>query len=298
MGRVTRVAVLGCWAAAVMAEQQPAFDAASVRVVKLASRPAFGNSGGPGSSDPSRIHLCCVGMFSLLMRAYDVQLDQISAPAWVMDNMGPNLYQIDATMPADTTAAQFQLMMRSLLEERFHLKIHREKRSFAGYALVVQESGAKLRESKPGAPAAGPVIPGLTPLPPGPQIVISLGRGMVVVRGQEKPIADLVKGMGRLIAQAQGEDPNDFSSPKPRVLDRTGLTGKYDFTLRFACDACQFGAVNGAAAGPPPSGEVGADAPNLFVAIERQLGLSLVKTRDIVLETIVVDHVEKTPTAN
>jgi len=125
-------AVLVCFTAPLTLGQQPAFDAASVRVVKLASHPVFGNKGGPGTSDPGRIHLCCVGMFSLLMRAYDVEIDQIIGPAWIMENMRPNLYQIDATMPGNTTKVQFQLMMRKLLEERFHLQLHLEKRSFRG----------------------------------------------------------------------------------------------------------------------------------------------------------------------
>jgi hypothetical protein len=116
MRAFARTAFLGCLTAAMtagqQAGQQPAFDAASVKVVKLAIHPVFGSSGGPGTSDPGRIHLCCVGMFSLLMRAYDVELDQMIGPSWIMENMGPNLYQVDATMPVDTTKARYQLMMQ------------------------------------------------------------------------------------------------------------------------------------------------------------------------------------------
>src|SRR5580698_497737 len=126
MQGLARIAALACFTVATCFAQQPAFDAASVKAVNLASHPTFGNSGGPGTTDPGRIHLCCVGMFSLLMRAYDIQIDQISGPSWIMDNMGPNLYQVDATMPAQTTKAQFQLMMQSLLADRFHLTVHRE----------------------------------------------------------------------------------------------------------------------------------------------------------------------------
>ena len=88
-------------------------------------------------------------MFSLLMRAYDVELDRIIGPSWIMENMGPNLYQVDATMPPDTTKARYQLMMQQLLQERFHLEIHREKRNFPGYELVIAEGGPRLKESKP-----------------------------------------------------------------------------------------------------------------------------------------------------
>src|SRR5271155_1259065 len=129
--------LLSGFSVAISSGQGPAFEVASVKPVNLASHPVFGNRGGPGTADPGRIHFCCVGMFSLLMRAYDVELDQIIGPSWIMENMGPDLYLVDATMPADTTRAQSQLMMRNLLEERFHLEVHREKRNFPGYELVV-----------------------------------------------------------------------------------------------------------------------------------------------------------------
>src|SRR5580693_9585297 len=119
MRALAQAAFLGCVAAVMALAQESTFDAASVKVVKLGSHPAFGNRGGPGTADPGRIHLCCVGMFSLVMRAFDVEIDQIVGPAWIMENMGPNLYQIDATMPAGTTREQFQLMMQNLLLERF-----------------------------------------------------------------------------------------------------------------------------------------------------------------------------------
>jgi len=301
-----RTALFGCITAAVTLGQQPTFDAASVKLVKLASHPVFGNSGGPGTADPGRIHLCCVGMFSLLMRAYEVELDQIIGPAWVMENMGPDLYQIDATMPRDTTRAQFRLMMQDLLQDRFHLEIHREKRTFPGYELVVAEVGPKLRESRadpnpvmqdtrqmPKRGADGALV-----LPAGPQMFTSFGRGVIIVQVQEKPLSDLVRGMGRLIAQSLGEDPNDFASRKPRVVDKTGLAGKYDFTLRFSCDACQFAVANGAMAAPPKPGDPSSELPNIFVALQRQLGLKLVKVKGIPLDVIVVDHVDKAPTAN
>lgn len=209
-------------------------------------------------------------------------------------------------MPVDATKTELQFMMRNLLLDRFHLAVHREKRNFPGYELIVTEEGPKLKESAPNTDAAFPdtsqmpkrTADGTLALPPGPQMFTSLGRGMVIVQAQEKPIGDLVKGMGRLIAQSLGEDQNDFASRKPRVVDKTGLTLKYDFTLRFACDRCQSGAANGALAAPPGPTDSPGGLPNLFVALQRQLGLKLVKVKDIPLDVIVIDHVDKTPTAN
>lgn len=292
-----RIVILGCLMAALGLAQRPSFEAASVKAVNLATHPTFGNSGGPGTTDPGRIHLCCVGMFSLLMRAYGVQIDQIGGPSWIMDNMGPNLYQIDATMPPGTTKEQFQLMMQNLLAVRFHLTVHQETRDFPGYDLVVAKDGPKLKAA---APDPNAVHAGA--LPPGPQMLTSLGRGMVRVQVQQKPLADLIKGMGSLIAQSMGADPTDFASRKPRVRDKTGLTGTYDFTLEFACEGCRGLGANlplggGGAADVPPA-DAGAWLPNIFVAIEKQLGLKLEKTRDIPLDVIVVDHVDKVPTEN
>ena len=300
------VAILGCLIVTIATGQQPNFDVASVRVVNPESHPAFGNSGGPGTSDPGRIHLCCVGMFSLLMRAYDVKIDQILGPSWIMDNTGPNLYQIDALMPASTTRAQFRLMMQNLLRERFHLRIHRQKRNFPGYELLIAQGGPKLKESRPDPNAA---VPGTSPmpkrsddgslvLPPGPQMFISLGRGTIIVQAQEKPVSELVKNLGRLIAQSLGENPGDFASPKPRIIDKTGLTGENDFTLRFSCEGCQFAMINGALGALPGPADSSDRVPDIFAALKTQLGLRLVKIKDIPLDVIVVDRVDKAPTAN
>jgi uncharacterized protein (TIGR03435 family) len=306
MPAFARTAFLSCLTAAMTLGQQPTFDAASVRVVKLATHPIFGNRGGPGTSDPGRIHLCCVGMFSLLMTAYDVELDRIFGPSWIMENMGPNLYQVDATMPPDTTKARYQLMIQQMLRERFHLQIHREKRNFPGYELVIAEGGPKLKESRADLDAAADTsefpkrnAKGMLLLPPGPQMLTSLAWGVIIVQVRQKPIGDLVKVMGRMINQSLGENPNDFASPKARVLDRTGLTGTYDFTLRFSCELCQFAATNGAVAPPTPlPADSPGGEPSIFVALRKQLGLNLNKVKDVPLDVIVVDRVEKTPTAN
>jgi uncharacterized protein (TIGR03435 family) len=304
-----RGALLACLIMGTGFGQPFTFEAASVKAVNLAAHPTFGNSGGPGSNDPGRIHLCCVGMFSLLVRAYDVELDQIIGPSWIMDNFGPNLYQVDATMARGTTKTQFQRMMQSLLMERFHLQVHHETREFPGYDLEVAKGGPKLKEQKPEPSATVPDAPpqrgadGSFLLPPGPQMLTSLGRGMVRVQVQEKPIGELVTGMGRLFAQSQGLDPSDFASRKARVIDKTGLTGTYNFTLEFACEGCR-----GLGANSPMAGTSAADSPTatdpggglatIFVALEKQLGLKLVKTKGIPLDVIVIDRVAKIPAGN
>lgn len=302
-----RIALPGFLAIATAMAQQPTFDAVSVKTVNPGAHLTFGDRGGPGTNDPGRVHMCCPGMYYLLMTAYDVEIDRLFGPDWIMENTGPNLYEIDATMPPTTTKARYRLMMQQFLKDRFHVAIHHETRNFPGYELVVAEGGPKLKESKPDPNAVlldmsqpqkrnanGAVV-----LPPGPQMLTSLGWGVIVVQAQQKPLADFVGVLGRMINQSLGENPNDFHSPKSRVVDRTGLTATYDFTLRFSCELCQFAAVNG---GLPPPNPLPADSPggepSIFTALQKQLGLKLNKVKEVPLDVIVVDRVEKVPTAN
>jgi uncharacterized protein (TIGR03435 family) len=285
MRTVPRTPVLASLLVALALAQQPAFDVASVKVIDPATRPAFGHSGGPGTADPGRIHYCCDAMITLLTRAYGIQSDRVSGPDWLADFGGPNRYTIDATMPPDTTKAQFQSMLQSLLVERFHLKVHHETRNFPGYDLVVAKDGPKLKELAPIPKAADtpPQTPALKNgeivFPPGPRMMSWGGSGGMRIEAQEKSIGDLASALGSMITQAQGANLMDFSIPKARVTDKTGLIGRYNFTLEFA-------------------GDPASDLPTVFVAIEKQLGLKLEKTKDIPLDVIVVDHVDKTPTGN
>jgi uncharacterized protein (TIGR03435 family) len=220
-----------------------------------------------------------------------------------MENFGPNLYVVDATMPPDTSKAQYRLMLQQLLKERFHLEVHREKRNFPGYELVAAEGGPKLKESKPdpNVPVEEPNVnaAGKLVLTKGPQMITSLGWGFITVQVQQKPIGDVAKEMGWMINKSLGENANDYASPKARVLDRTGLNSTYDFTLRFSCELCQFAVANGAVmpATPPPADSPGGE-PSIFRAVQKQLGLKLNKVKDIPLDLIVVDRVENMPAEN
>ena len=135
-------------------------------------------------------------------------------------------------------------------------------------------------------------------------------------------MAEFVADLGGLIARSQGKGagPED---PRPRVVDKTGLTGKYTFILEYY-DAVMASAIAGLRAGPSPAGTVAAlpglraaenpgggggatdnQAPtaadpaggaDIFHAIRKQLGLRLDNTADVPLGVIVVESVDKTPT--
>jgi uncharacterized protein (TIGR03435 family) len=220
-------------------------------------------------------------------------------------------------MPPDTTKEQFNRMLQNLLIERFHLVYHRETRSFPGYALVIDKDGPKIREVKPGtegdpgqpadvrATFSAPRGSDGFPEVPGPR-TISIGGtgGQTRTKYQERTMAEFISNLGFLIGSSQGRGVLD-GFLQPRVIDKTGLAGKYTFILEyhsagmanlqgsmpFRTDADPGGASQPGASDPDGS-------PNIFTAIQKQLGLRLDKTADVPTEVIVVESVDKTPTAN
>jgi uncharacterized protein (TIGR03435 family) len=230
--------------------------------------------------------------------------------------MESGVYEINAIMPPTTTKEQFQSMLRNLLAERFHLRVHHETRNFPGYDLVVAKGGPKLKEVTPD-PNPAPIPPGPSVmgnddfpiLPPGPHTAQILSGGNWRFKYQERSMADLAATLPLMIVRGQGISMlSDSGTRRPRVTDQTGLNGKYDFTLEFSCSAC-FATVTVSASAipaPRPPGDISAEeaasepagGPTVFAAVEKQLGLRLEKTKDIPLDVIVVDRIDKVPTEN
>jgi uncharacterized protein (TIGR03435 family) len=307
-----RIVLAAALAASCSFSQPTSFDTASVKVVDLTKPPTGGISGGPGSSDPGRIHFGRATMEQLLERAYGVASDQVSGPPWISDFMGKDFYEVTATLPPGTTKEQFQIMMQNLLAERFHLVIHREPRNYPGYELSIAKDGPKLKESAPDPAVAADAAPqhptfakdGSIVLPRGPQALVTMSAGKLKLKYQEQSLTTFVKNLGAMVSQTLGVDAMELRTPRARVIDKTGLSGKYDFTLECACAGCRglsgmmgdlpkLREQTATAANPEPNG-----LPNIFVALEKQLGLNLEKTRDVPLDVIVVDRVDKVPTAN
>jgi uncharacterized protein (TIGR03435 family) len=286
-----RFVVLGCWVVAALFGQT--FETASVKRIEPGTHPAFAHWGGPGTKDPARIHYCCDAMLALLTRAFGVQSDRVVGPSWMADFGGPNRYIIDATIPAGATKDGFRTMLQNLLAERFQLKAHHETRNFPGYELVVAKGGPRLnRQPKLGTPEDMVGV-----LPPGARMMSGEGMGRMWIQSQQVGMAELALTLGPMITQALGADSADLSVPKARVVDRTGLTEVYNYRIEFACEGCRgtpakLGGLPSISAASEPSG-----LPSVFQAVE-SLGLKLEKVRDIPLDVIVVDQVEKVPSAN
>jgi uncharacterized protein (TIGR03435 family) len=266
--------------------------------------PIPGPSGGPGTKDPGRINYPYMTLKSLLMTAYSVKNFQVSGPSW----LDSERFDIVATIPPETTKEQLRIMLQNLLIDRFQMSVHREKKELPMYSLVVIDP-RKLRESTANAT---PIHPDIPP-PPGPPKMGPDGFPIEPAATSPGMIMFMVSGRARLTATAQSMQAlaDRFSNQLNRpVIDNTGLTAKYDFTLTYA-PAPNEGLLGGGpgqaiaanGGGPGPDGSDNVFAPDgepfatMFGAIQSQLGLKLAPKKGDV-EIIVIDKIEKTPTGN
>ena len=175
----------------------------------------------------------------------------VGLPKWAA---GPQLYAIDARVAAQDADAFNKLKreekaeaMQSVLAERFGMKTHREKRELPALALVVAKNGSKLKTPKDTENSRS-----------------QFGGTTGEVNWMNAPLQDLLF----LLAKETGRP----------VVDSTGLTGRYDFTLLYA-----------------PAADASNDnstRPTIFTALEEQLGLKLVPTKALV-EVLVVDSLQR-----
>ncbi len=241
------------------AQQQPqrpqfeAFEVATVRPVEPGQKAGrFFKMNGPHRWIATNFTL-----ENLIALAYDLNPKTISGgPEW-MDTQHFNIEAITPGDVAPTRPEQMQ-MLRALLVERFHLTFHRQEKEFSIYELTVAKGGPKLRA------AANPEAP---------QVLV----GVVYPGKIEIPAKNVT--MDDFVAMLQRA-----TLDRPTV-NKTGLTGKYDFTLDWAQDETQYG-------GEVAKAAEDTQAPPLFVAVQEQLGLKLTATRGMV-KAMVVDTAER-----
>ena len=211
----------------------------------------------------------------------------IGGPAWI-NSEG---YDIEVKPGANTDPKQWWLMWQTLLADRFKLKLHRQTRELPVYVLTAAKNGFKLPAAKPADCISFP--PGTKPrhIPGkvdcgyvfGPAFGLSaensraypagLGLGMV---GRKVGIADLSRHLALILDRP--------------ILDKTGLTGEFDLYLNFTPDGALMGMPRGY------GGPANPNLPNIFAALEEQLGLKLEPANGPV-EVLVLDHAER-PTQN
>ena len=271
------------------------FEVASVKPADPAVPGLRGLQGGPGTADPGRVTASGVTLQALIRQAYGVDFDQIQAPGWIAEAR----YEVRATVPPGSTKDDLKVMYRHLLEERFKLSLHHITKDFPVYELTVGKGGSKLKEnteslepSRPGDPRLPPDRDGFPQLPPGRSgsLAVAAPNGLTRSTSRGMPLSMLIFELGARLGTMTG--PNTYAPG--RIVDKTGLTGKYDFHLEYAG-----GPGIGSALAPSSLSDVTnpSAGPTFIEAIEKQLGLKLTKSTAR-FDVLVIDHAEKTPTEN
>jgi uncharacterized protein (TIGR03435 family) len=232
--------------------QLPKFDVVSIKRDKSASD-SMGIRSAPGGDS---ILITNLSPRRIIGFAYAVNLHDeiVGVPPWA----DTEAYDITAKVAEPDLAAFHKLlprqrnpMFQAVLADRFHLKVHFEDRQLPAYALVVAKGGAKLTTTQPIGPDGH--------LPPDR---IQMAPGQITGSAVDMP------SLAGVLSQQLGHP----------VIDRTGLTDKYNFTLQFA-------PAQSSSDAQPDQG------PSIFTAVTDQLGLKLESTKAPV-PVLVVDHID------
>jgi uncharacterized protein (TIGR03435 family) len=235
-----------------------AFEAASIKPTPPDRKTGGTRSGVDSITFEGASLRYCIGF------AYHVSDFQISAPAW-LDEVR---YDILAKGPEGAKHSELGERLQTLLAQRFKLEIHHETKEVPGFDLVVGKSGPRLTESEPKPPG------------PGAGIYSSLRPGSGgTLEGKNISMTMLISNLSLLLGHP--------------IIDRTGLTGEYDFSLGFSWLDTQSGRMIRVTGPPPPEKE---PEESIFQSIQK-LGLRL-ESKKVPIDVIVVDHIERTPTAN
>jgi uncharacterized protein (TIGR03435 family) len=251
-----------------IAMAQPAFEVASVKPAEIPpGAPEHWQYHMTESGDASRVEYANASLVDLLRIAFRVNTYQISGPGW----MANRKFDIVAKIPAGATREQAPEMVRQLLAERFGLETHHNTAEHSVLGLVPAKGGLKLRETPPDsdAPATGAFRRSVD------------ADGAMQMQIRRMTTTALAELLGRFLGQA--------------VVDVTGARGAYDFSLSFSpADLRRASQVAGVASPVPAE----ADGPESSIAASlEQFGLKL-EGRKLPIDLLVIDHLEKAPTAN
>ena len=219
-----------------------------VASVKLGRPPARSSFGPQPGGERYRAVNAPLGW--LISAAYGVPMRQISGLPQALSGDG---YDIEAKAERPVNRDQMMRMLQHLLEDRFKLVVRREAKEMKAYVLVVAKGGSKIEASQGGDLA-----------------VQKVNASKTVYRNMAMPV------FANLLAF-----PVDDT-----VVDQTGLSGTYDFTLNYMPERLGPGVLEGREPGPDPN------APSLSTALQEQLGLKL-ESRKGPLEMLAIEHIEK-----
>ena len=271
--------ILGVNAPVLRAQSPKKFEVASVRRVEISATafgvPVFPVTGGVGTAEPLRITYRGTWLTPLIAEAFGVRTDQITGPGW----LNTERYDIVANIPQGATKDDFTLMLADLLRERFRLRFHMDSKIRPIYVLRAGNNGPRLKPTERRADdATAPSVGGVDA--DGCPIVSPNYKGMVSL-----PVPGMMCWTARDVSSADLARHLEQRAGRP-IVDETGLTGRYDFRIRY-----QF-LGRGAATGGAPD-----PAPTVFTAVQEQLGLKLEPATRSYPE-LIIDSVEREPTEN
>lgn len=259
------------------APARPQFEVASIKV----NKDCGSRRGGSGPPNPGRMSILCWTAADMIQAAYvrwgsgptpQPNLKILGGPDWAESE----LYDVEAKADGDAPPDQmYGPMMQTLLEARFHLKVHRETKELPVYALTVAKGGLKVAPIAEGSCEVFDVNHLPVPKPGDPARPFNFC-------GRQKPgtnAGNLTLDIFGTTMRQFSEGPLSSRLDRP-VIDRTGVTGRFDFHLEFSP--------------VQSSGDVAPEAagPSIFTAVQEQLGLKLESTKGPV-RVVVVDHIER-----
>jgi uncharacterized protein (TIGR03435 family) len=238
----------------------PVYDVASVKQNKS------GNGMMRIMNQPDGFSCSNIPLKTLIANAYGIRQDLISGgPGWA-DSTG---FDVEAKVAGSDVEAFKTLsprqrfsLLQALLQERFKLQLHPETKVLPMYDLILAKGGSKLKPVAPVDVSADEAKGANAPKSGGE---VTIGPGMF--KGQNISIPAVANQLSYIVHYT--------------VVDKTGLTGKYDLDLKWTPDDA--GAPSGDA-----SGESGA---SIFTAVQEQLGLRMQSTKGPV-KTMIIEHAE------
>jgi uncharacterized protein (TIGR03435 family) len=269
--KVVLLVAISCCASAQMA--RPQFEVASVKLSQTAERFVRPLPGG---------RLSAVAPLGFLMeKAFNVPaIEILGGPEWIKSEY----YQIEAKAEGELSSDQLFVVLRSLLEDRFQLKTHRQTKELPVYLLLPAKDGLKLpppKESNCWALDAPPQPPGRG-RPAGffkcGRLFNGSGDQMVSLKGGSVAMPELVRAVSILVGRP--------------VIDKTGFLGAFDVNITFAPDP----ATRMSSLDPEELPSADSGPPNIFFALRQYLGLKLESSKAPV-EILFIDSVER-PAAN
>ena len=256
IGSVSLFLFNACMAFGQTAAAPPAFEVASVKVNTAGTNGGMGRGGMGGhgfdtiTPSPSGVSVIDVRLKSVIQWAYHVQPVQVSGPGW----LDVDRYDVVAKAAGAVPEDQLRQMMQTLLADRFKLTVHRESKEMRAFVASVAKTGLKMKES---------TSEGDMDMQP------SGKAGATIQRATISKLAELLSG--------------PLQAP---VVDETGLTGRYDFTIDLSnvLDPTTPMGIN--------------DVIPIFIQVaQQQLGIKI-DERKVPVEMLMVDHAEKLPVEN